>query len=56
MPSATSTLDTLGGSIVSTTVNLATTVIETYWPYILVVGVITALAVALKKFVFVGAK
>lgn len=56
MPSATSTLSTLGGEVVNTTVNLATVVIQEYWPYILVVGILTALVIGLKKLVFVGTK
>ena len=43
MPTATSTLATLGGVIISTIVELATTVFTTYWPYFLVVGVLIGL-------------
>ena len=43
MPSATSTLATLGGVIITTIVDLATTVFTTYWPYFLVVGVLVSL-------------
>jgi hypothetical protein len=56
MEAATSTLATIGGSIVSTVVDLATTVFTDYWPYILVAGVIVALAAGLKKLVFAGTK
>ena len=44
MPSATTTLATLGGVIVNTVVDLATVIFTTYWPYILVFGVIAGLA------------
>lgn len=43
MPSATSTLATLGGVIITTIVDLATVVFTTYWPYFLVVGVLVGL-------------
>jgi H+/Cl- antiporter ClcA len=46
MPTATSTLATLGEVIVNTTVSFVTTVFTTYWPYVLlaiVLGGIVAL-------------
>lgn len=56
MPSATSTLATLGGVIVNTIVDLATIVFTTYWPYILVFGVIVGLAMWGKRIIGVGKK
>jgi hypothetical protein len=55
MPAATSTLSTIMTVVVNTTVDLATTVFTTYWPYILVIGVLSALIVWFKRLVFVGA-
>lgn len=43
MPTATSTLATLGGVIITTIVDLATVVFTTYWPYFLVIGVLVSL-------------
>lgn len=54
VPSATSTLDTLAGSIINTGVSLATTVITTYWPYILVFGILTAIIAIFVKFSHLG--
>lgn len=54
MPSATSTLSTLGGVIVNTVVDLATVIFTTYWPYILVFGVIISLAIWGKRLIGVG--
>ena len=56
MPSATSTLDTIGGSMIETMVSLATTVFTTYWPYFLVVGVLISLGVLAKRFIGIGHK
>jgi hypothetical protein len=56
MPSATSTLSTLGGAIITTSVDLATTVITTYWPYILVFGVLVAIVGVAVKFSHLGMK
>lgn len=55
-PSATSTLDTLAGTIINTSVSLATTVLTTYWPYILVFAVLAALIAVFTKFVHLGSK
>lgn len=55
MPSATSTLATIGGVIVNTMVDLTTVVFTTYWPYFLVGGVIIGLAVLAKRMVSLGA-
>jgi hypothetical protein len=55
-PTATSTLNTIMGTVINTTVELATTVFSTYWPYVLVIGIIAALVVAFKKFAHIGAK
>ena len=43
MPTATSTLATLGETIVNTTVEFVTTVFSTYWPYVLLVIVLGGL-------------
>jgi hypothetical protein len=40
MPTASSTLATLGEVIVNTTVSFVTTVFTTYWPYVLLVIVL----------------
>lgn len=42
VPTATSTLDTLGGVIINTVVSFATTVFTTYWPYALLAIVLSA--------------
>ena len=54
MPTATSTLNTLGGVIINTTVSLATVIFTTYWPYILVFGVIISLAIWGKRLIGIG--
>ena len=54
MPSATSTLATIGGVIVNTVVDLATVIFTTYWPYILVFGVIISLALWGKRLISAG--
>jgi len=54
MPTATSTLATLGGVIINTMVDLATVVFTTYWPYFLVVGVLVGLVILAKRLVHIG--
>jgi hypothetical protein len=54
MPTATSTLEALGTTIINTGVSLATIVFQTYWPYILVFGVLIALAYWVKRVVGMG--
>lgn len=54
MPTASATLDTLGGTIINTSVSLATTVITTYWPYILVFAVLSALIALGSRFAHLG--
>lgn len=54
MPTASSTLSTLMGVVVNSTVDLATTVFTTYWPYILVIGIIGALVGAFAKLTHLG--
>lgn len=56
MPSATSTLATIMTSVINTTVSLATEIFTTYWPYILVIGIITSLIVWFKKLAHAGTK
>ena len=57
-PSSTPTevLDTVVGSGIDTTVSLVQTVVTTYFPYILVFGVIVAIFVWLKRFATTGTK
>lgn len=52
--SATTTLDTIMGVIINTTVSLATTVFTTYWPYVLVFGIIAGLVGVFARFVHLG--
>lgn len=54
MPTATSTLSTVMTSVVNTVVSLTTTVITEYWPYILVIGLISALVAKFSGLVHVG--
>lgn len=54
MPSATSTLATLGGVIINTMVDLATVIFTTYWPYFLVVGVLVGLTFLAKRLIGIG--
>lgn len=54
MPSASSTLATLMGVVVSSTVDLATTVFTTYWPYVLVIGIIGALVAVFARLAHIG--
>lgn len=56
MPTATTTLATLGTVIVGTIVDLATTVFTTYWPYFLVFGVLIGLVYLGKRLIFAGHK
>ena len=54
MPSATSTLASIMTSIVNTTVSLATTVFTDYWPYVLVIAIISALVGVFARFAKIG--
>ena len=54
MPSASSTLSTIMTVIVDTTVAFATTVFTTYWPYVLVVIIISGLIGVFYKLVHLG--
>lgn len=54
MPSATATLATLAGVVINTGVSVATTVFTTYWPYILVFGVLISLAFWVKRVIGFG--
>jgi hypothetical protein len=54
MPTATSTLATLGTTIINTGVDLATIIFTTYWPYILVFGVLVSLAIWIKRVIGMG--
>jgi len=54
MPTATSTLDTVGGVIITTTVSFITTVFTTYWPYILLVIVLSGIVGLMYRLVHVS--
>lgn len=54
MDSATTTLATLANSIITTTVELFTTLITEYWPYVLVIGVVAVLLSVFGRFVKKG--
>lgn len=54
MPTATSTLDTIMTVVVNTTVDLATTIFTTYWPYVLIIGVIASLVVVFSRLTHLG--
>lgn len=54
MPTATATLATLGGVVITIGVNVATYVFTTYWPYMLVFGVVIALVFWVKRVVGFG--
>jgi cell shape-determining protein MreD len=54
MPSATSTLSTLGGIIVNTFVDFATMVFTDYWPYMLVATVLAGLIFAVVRVLHLG--
>lgn len=54
MDSATTTLATLANSIITTTVELFTTLITEYWPYVLVIGVVSVLLSVFGRFVKKG--
>lgn len=56
MPSATTTLATLGGVIINTMVDLATVVFTTYWPYFLVGGILIGLVFLAKRLVRIGGR
>jgi len=56
MATATSTLASLGSTIINTGVSLATTVFTTYWPYILVFGVLISLVYWVKRVIGMGHK
>jgi len=48
-PSASSTMDTILGAVISSVVDLATIFFTTYWPYLLVAALIVAFIVGFKK-------
>lgn len=54
MPTASSTLATIMASVVSTSVDLATTVFTTYWPYVLVIGIIAGLIGVFARLTHIG--
>jgi len=54
MPTASSTLSTIMGVVVSSTVDLATVVFTTYWPYVLVIGIIAGLIGVFARLTHLG--
>jgi len=54
VPSASSTLDSIMETVVNTTVSLVTIVFTTYWPYVLIVGIISGLVGLFVKFAHLG--
>jgi ABC-type Na+ efflux pump permease subunit len=56
VPSATSTMENIMTTVINTTVDLVTTVFSTYWPYILVFGIISGLVAAFVRFTKLGSK
>jgi len=54
MPTATSTLATIMGVVVNSTVDIATTVFTTYWPYVLIVGIIAGLIGVFARLTHLG--
>ena len=54
MPTASSTLATLMGVIVSSTIDLTTIVFTTYWPYVLVIGIIAGLIGVFSRLTHLG--
>jgi len=51
---ASSTLATIMDSVISTTVDLATTVFTVYWPYVLVIGIIAGLIGVFARLTHLG--
>jgi hypothetical protein len=54
MPSAVATLSTLGTVVINTGISVATTIFTTYWPYVLVFGVLLSLAIFVKRTIKMG--
>ena len=54
MPTASSTLADIMTVVVSSTVDLATTVFTTYWPYVLVIGIIGGLIGVFARLTHLG--
>jgi len=54
MPTAVDTLSTLGTVVITTGSSVATTIFTTYWPYVLVFGVLLTLAIWVKRVVSMG--
>lgn len=54
MPDASSTLATIMGSVVTSSVDLATIVFTTYWPYVLVIGIIAGLVGIFARLAHIG--
>lgn len=51
---ASSTLTTLMNSIIDTSVGFATLIITTYWPYVIVFGILSAMIALFMKFAHLG--
>lgn len=54
VPTASSTLDTIMETVVNTTVDLVTVVFTTYWPYVLVIAIISGLVGLFTRFAKIG--
>jgi hypothetical protein len=54
VPTATATLDTIMETVINTSVDLVTKIFTTYWPYALVIGVITGLVGLFVRFTRIG--
>lgn len=51
---ASSTLATLMDSIITTSVSFATIIITTYWPYVIVFGILSAMIALFMRFAHLG--
>jgi hypothetical protein len=54
VPDASTTLATIMGTVVTTTVDLVTIVFTTYWPYVLIFGIIAGLVALFTRFAHLG--
>jgi len=54
MPTATSTLETIGTTIINTTVSFVTTLFSTYWPYILLAIALSGIVAVMYRLVHLG--
>ena len=54
VPTASSTLDTIMETVIGTTVALVRVVFTTYWPYVLVIAIISGLVALFTRFAKIG--